>query len=83
MRISKKTREQAATACQLAASNSWIVNVDGSGGFDDFAPSAASNRLACRARAEIPYRGDAADYEERYTAPWAEAEALLRTGWEP
>jgi hypothetical protein len=91
-RITKKVRDEAALICQLAASNSWASNswcvrlsddreaivqdVD-QFAFDGQAPAL---RLACAAwdRVDAHLHGSACGSE-----PWAEAEALLRTGWTP
>jgi hypothetical protein len=77
-RISKKTREEAALICQVAASNeshaeSYSMVANDLGIADGWFPAVESLEMAFQA-----WR-----YTQYMEMPDAEAEALLRTGWEP
>ena len=80
-RISKRVREEAADLCQRAASNHWSRVPEANPGQ---CPKESVRSLACAAwRAALdgyPYGATSAWTPDE---PWAEAEALLRTGWEP
>jgi hypothetical protein len=77
-RVSKKVREEAALICQMAASNRYDVC---GAGPEQFAQSAGGLglRLAAAVIKEVPKRCGL----WWINGQWAEAEALLRTGWTP
>lgn len=85
MKISAKVREQAAMICAIAASNEWSDFPDLPGGgmpaHRDASPAHAlawdANAVARKAWLKVSWP------EWEPEAPWAEAEALLRTGWTP
>jgi hypothetical protein len=87
VKISKRVREQAAVLCAQMASwwaartryETWeespVKQVDGT----------HAGRVACAAQrfaSGTRYDGIYCDFGS-YVAEWAEAEAMLRTGWEP
>lgn len=88
-RISKRLRYDAALGCQAAASTDWNRN----DGFDfgdyqsifQFFWSKDALDLAESARAHVAKQRPAygGGWNDNASAPWAEAESLLRTGWTP
>lgn len=75
MKISKRTREQAALICAIAASTDWS-QCDGWDGIIEH--SGDREAVACAVAAWLDAGSDVALSER-----WAEAESLLRTGWSP
>ena len=87
MKITRKVREEAALLCAIAASTSWELmplhedaSLDHSSewfqsGSPDVHTEAGALAIAAAATVEVGY----------FTADerWAEAEAMLRTGWSP
>lgn len=86
MKISKKTREQAALICALCASadqraDEWESTYQASVLADLDRPA---QMLASTAWATVcNVASHTADYDARTRERYAEAEALLRTGWSP
>ncbi len=80
MKITKRTREQAALLCSIAASN-----------FDDSIGTTAmlldaeydARALAWDAQAAACLSFGTRELDARYFETYAEAEALLRCGWRP
>ena len=86
MRITKKVREEAALICAIAASNEWTDYQDiPGGGMPEPAGTSPAHMLAWAANDAARKAWDKIDWNDgwRPEAPWAEAEALLRTGWTP
>jgi len=78
-KISKRTREQAARICALAASTPCSL----ADAHVELGIGATwSLALGARLYAAEQLRGRVTD-EERYRISCAEAEAMLRTGWTP
>lgn len=81
MRISKRVRNEAAMIAALGAS-SCIAKVCGYGQHHTWLMSShAASKLASNAYQEV--LDDCASIHYDWRAVWAEAEALLRTGWTP
>ena len=75
-RLSKKVREEAALICQMAASNRYDVCVAGP---EQFTHTGDGLWLAAEVIKQVPKRRGL----WWINGQWAEAEALLRTGWMP
>jgi hypothetical protein len=74
MKISKRTREQAALLCAIAASSRWIDrSISHASGCAEAPPGAQSLAVTAWLHA----------YYEKADHPYAEAESLLRSNWSP
>lgn len=79
VKISKRVREEAALICAIAASNDWVW--EGGDPCEQGASRAAVDLAIKVSDVSRVARRAVADYD--VSAPWAEAEAMLRTGWSP
>lgn len=82
MKISKRVREEAAMICAIAASNEWTGDWNNRLGDPPKPGKTAAGNLAWAAQ-RITYRVWRESPHWNPSAPWAEAESLLRTGWSP
>jgi hypothetical protein len=84
MKYSKRDREQAALQCAICSSNFLCMNTVAAG--EDLGHSSNSLDLACLAwqRAALDVSSEfCIDVTVLRAKIYAEAEALIRTGWEP
>ena len=80
-RIPKKVREEAANACSAKASD-WAVCDASLFSIDMYTDSPDAQRLASLAFWRVPTKSHGW-CNERFRDEWAEADALLRSGWCP
>ena len=85
MKITRAIREEAALICAISASNEWLgCAAEPDGGRPDSRETSPAHELAWAAHDVALDVWSRLPWERGWPeAHWAEAEAMLRTGWRP